>query len=158
MRIDLAPGLPEPRWPDGVRVRAFADADAHSVHALLEHGYRRGGGSVDDFRSWHAAMTGDREFDPEVWFLAWAGERLAGVALCWTSAFVKDLVVREEWRGRGLGEALLRHAFAVFRERGRDAVELKVHATNEPAIRLYRRTGMHAVECERLGEVHDREE
>ena len=46
-------------------------------------------------------MTSDAEFDRELWFLAEPeGGSLAGAALCWTSAFLKDLVVHESWRGR----------------------------------------------------------
>jgi GNAT superfamily N-acetyltransferase len=45
-------------------------------------------------------------YDARLWFLAEAGRTLAGVALCWTSAFAKDLVVHESWRRRGLGDAL----------------------------------------------------
>lgn len=129
----------------GITVRSFTAADANAVHALLEHGYRHGGGSVAPFESWLATMTSDPEFDPELWFLAESASGLAGVALCWTSAFVKDLVVHETWRRQGLGEALLRHVFAVFAARGAAAVELKVMADNHAAVRLYERVGMRAV-------------
>lgn len=146
MRVPLeGDALRSPRWPVGVAVRTFTPADAGAVHALLVHGYRRGGGSVAEFHAWLPAMLGDSEYAARLWFLAADGETLAGVALCWTSAFVKDLVVHESWRRRGLGEALLRHVFRTFAERGATAVELKVDATNAPAIRLYERAGMRAV-------------
>ena len=66
--------------------------------------------------------------------------------LCWTSAFVKDVVVRESWRRRGLGEALLLCAFNALATRGATAVELKVEAANQSAVRLYERLGMQVVE------------
>ena len=91
-------------------------------------------------------MTGDAEFDASVWFLAESREMLVGAVLCWTSAFVKDLVVRESWRRRGLGEALLRHVFTVFAARAAGAVELKVEAANASAVGLYERLGMRVVE------------
>jgi ribosomal-protein-alanine N-acetyltransferase len=59
---------------------------------------------------------------------------------------VKDLVVRESWRGRGLGEALMRHALEAFMARGMPAVELKVHAENERAVRLYERLGFRTID------------
>ena len=62
---------------------------------------------------------------------------LAGAAICWTSGFVKNIVVHERWRGRGLGAALLADALARLAARGARRVELKVHATNAAAIRLY---------------------
>lgn len=137
---------PEPAWPAGIRASTFEPEDARALHALLAHGYRRGGGSVEPFETWLPAMTGDAEFDPTLWFLAWAEDRLAGAALCWTSAFVKDIVVHETWRRRGLGEALLRRVLAAFAARDAAAVELKVEATNAGAVRLYERLGFAVVE------------
>jgi ribosomal protein S18 acetylase RimI-like enzyme len=90
-------------------------------------------------------VTTDEEFDPELWFLAESEAELAGAVICWTSAFVKDLVVHEAWRGRGLGEALLRHVFRTFAARGAPAVELKVQSDNTPAVRLYERVGMRVI-------------
>ena len=59
-----------------------------------------------------------------------------------TSAFVKDIVVHESWRRRGLGEALLLEAFRTFERRGASHVGLKVQAGNASAIALYERVGM----------------
>lgn len=147
MRVELAPSaLRPPRWPEGVVIEAFAPERAPELHALLTRGYRDGGGEVAPYEAWRARMTGDPEFAPELWFLARAGGAPVGAALCWTSAFVKDLVVDGAWRRRGLGEALLRRAFAEFSARGHVAVELKVHAENAPAVRLYERVGMRVAE------------
>jgi ribosomal protein S18 acetylase RimI-like enzyme len=147
MRADPEPrSLRAPVWPDGVDVRTFTPSDARSLHALLEHGYRAGGGSVAAFEAWLPQMTGDAEYDPELWFLAEHDSVPIGAVLCWTSGFVKDLVVRESWRGRGLGEALMRQALRAFLARGVTAVELKVHADNERAVRLYERLGFRTIE------------
>ncbi len=146
MRIDLPAPAAEPAWPEGVSVRTFRPDDANGLHALLEHGYRNGGGSVAPLQAWYPALTDDSEFDPALVVLVEGADGLAAASICWTSAFVKDLVVHEAWRRRGLGEALLRRAFETFEERGADGVELKVEAGNAPAIRLYERVGMRVVE------------
>jgi ribosomal protein S18 acetylase RimI-like enzyme len=148
MRRPLEDDPPTPSWPDGIGVRSFHPEDAPAVHALLEHAYRGGGGSVDPFETWLTAMMSDAEFDPELWFLAeLEGGSLAGAALCWTSAFLKDLVVHDSWRGRGLGAALVHHVLGEFRERGAPAVELKVASDNPAgAQRLYERLGFVVVE------------
>jgi ribosomal protein S18 acetylase RimI-like enzyme len=152
MRIELDPStLEPPRWPAGVDVRSFTLADAEPLHSLLAHAYRHGGGTVSDLATWTAQMTTDEEYDPTLWTLAQRQGLLIGAVLCWTSGFVKDVVVHEAWRGHGLGEALLRHALSTFAARGVHAVELKVHAANSPAIRLYKRVGMRIVE-----RLHDR--
>jgi ribosomal protein S18 acetylase RimI-like enzyme len=146
MRIDVRGEIPPPTWPDGSSVRGFHASDGARLHALLEHGYRNGGGSVDAFDVWLPALTGDSEFDPETCFLVEAGDELVAAEICWTSGFVKDIVVHETWRRHGLGDALLRLAFRTFQARGAPTVELKVHADNMPAIRLYERVGMRVVE------------
>ena len=146
MRIDLRGEMPPPSWPEGSSVRGFHALDGPRLHALLEHGYRNGGGSVEAYDVWLPAVTGDSEFDPETCFLVEVGDELAAASLCWTSGFVKDIVVHETWRRHGLGEALLRLAFRTFQARGAASVELKVHAQNEPAIRLYERVGMRVIE------------
>jgi ribosomal protein S18 acetylase RimI-like enzyme len=74
------------------------------------------------------------------------GDDLAAASICWASGFVKDIVVHETWRRHGLGEALLRLAFRTFQGRRATGMELKVHADNAPAIRLYERVGMRTVE------------
>ena len=147
MRVELEDVGPQaPSWPEAIELRTFLPGDAASLHALLVDGYRNGGGVVAPFDEWLPRMTGDDEFDPALWFLADSGAGLAGAALCWTSAFVKDLVVHQEWRRRGLGEALLRHVLDVFRARGAAGVELKVDADNASAFRLYGRLGLRVVE------------
>jgi ribosomal protein S18 acetylase RimI-like enzyme len=57
---------------------------------------------------------------------------------------VNELGVRNPWRRRGLGLALLRHAFAELGRLGADRVGLGVDAENVTgALRLYERAGMH---------------
>jgi ribosomal protein S18 acetylase RimI-like enzyme len=146
MRVELRGDFPPPRFPDGSHVRPFHLSDARRLHALLEHGYRHGGGTVDAYDVWLPALTEDSEFDPELCFLVEVGDELAAAAICWTSAFVKDIVVHETWRRHGLGEALLRLAFRTFQVRHATGVELKVQARNAAAIRLYERVGMRTVE------------
>ena len=146
MRVHLPRETSEPAWPDGTAVRPFRPADATRLHALLEHGYRNGGGSVAPFGTWLPALTGDGEFDPETCFLVEAGDELAAASICWTSGFVKDLVVHETWRRKGLGEAILQRASRTFQDRGVARVDLKVEVQNAGAIRLYERVGMCLVE------------
>ena len=70
MRRTLDNDPTTPAWPEGIDVRSFHSQDAPAVHALLEHAFRGGGGSVDPFETWLPPMTSDAEFDPELWFLA----------------------------------------------------------------------------------------
>ncbi|HEX4197810.1 MAG TPA: GNAT family N-acetyltransferase [Caulobacteraceae bacterium] len=144
LRRDLADGVADPVWPPGFSVRAFAPDDAAAVHRLMRIAYARGGGGVGAFEDWWPGLRDDAEFDPDLCFLAVDGSgRIVGAAQCWTSAFIKDLVVHPDARQRGLGEALLLTAFAAFRRRGAAQVDLKVELDNPTgAVRLYRRLGM----------------
>jgi ribosomal protein S18 acetylase RimI-like enzyme len=49
--------------------------------------------------------------------------------------------VRHDYRGRGLGTALLRATMQAARDKGLERVELEVFASNLPAIELYRKQG-----------------
>ncbi len=135
---------PDPEWPAGIAVRTFEPGDAEAVHALLDEAYRGWDRNYvplahDD---WVPLMTGDIEFDPTVWWLAERDGELSGCALYWSGGWLKDLVVRESERGRGLGAALVRQGLAEFARRGVQRVGLKVDAVNPTgAVRLYERLG-----------------
>jgi ribosomal protein S18 acetylase RimI-like enzyme len=143
----VIPPLPAPSFPDGVRVRTWRAGDAAAVHGLLVDAYSRGGGDVQAYEPWRECFTNDTEFDPEACLIALgAGGVIAGVALCWSTGFVKDLCVAEPYRRQGLGEALLREQAVRFRRRGVDELELKADGSNAVALRLYERLGFRVVE------------
>src|SRR4029079_2158282 len=140
--------LPVPRWTEGVTVRTYTDADAAAVHALLDEAYagwdehyvRR---PHDD---WLAFITAHEDFDPELWFLVERNGDLVACALHWKvfqqRGWVKDIVVREQERGKGLGTALLQHAFRVYADHDAVRIGLKVDSTNPTgAPKLYERAG-----------------
>jgi ribosomal protein S18 acetylase RimI-like enzyme len=53
--------------------------------------------------------------------------------------------VTHTWRGRGIGSALLRHALGWAEERGLARVVLNTGVDNQPAIRLFTRSGFRTV-------------
>ena len=56
-------------------------------------------------------------------------------------AHIEDVVVDEALRGKGIGEALMRHALSMAREAGADGVALTSNPRREAANRLYQRLG-----------------
>lgn len=54
---------------------------------------------------------------------------------------IKDLAVRQDRRGEGVGSKLLERALSVLAARGAGSVKLEVRETNEPAKTLYRAYG-----------------
>jgi ribosomal protein S18 acetylase RimI-like enzyme len=144
LRRDLSDAVADPVWPSGFSVRTFAAEDAPAVHRLMQLAYAEGGGSVGVFDAWWPALRDDGEFAAALCFLAidGAGE-IVGAAQCWTSAFVKDLVVHPRARRQGLAEALMLTVFQAFGRRGAAHVDLKVEMDNPTgAVRLYQRLGM----------------
>ncbi|HEX2505707.1 MAG TPA: GNAT family N-acetyltransferase [Gaiellaceae bacterium] len=151
MRIELEDEPPEPDWPDGIAVRAFRPAEDDEAvwradqESFADH-WEYTPDPLEDFR---AAVVGHPGFDPELFFLAVAGEELAGFAFCLIRdlgepvGWVDILGVRRPWRRRGLGLALLRHSFRELRARGAGWAGLEVDAENlTGAVRLYERAGM----------------
>jgi ribosomal protein S18 acetylase RimI-like enzyme len=139
---------PDASPPESVELRTYADADAHAVRGLLDDAYAGWDETYVPFThdDWLAFMTAHKSFDPACWFLAAVEGELAGVCLTWKEGWIKDLAVAPAARGRGLGELLLRHAFARLHERGVLRVGLKVDADNPTsAFRLYERVGMRVV-------------
>lgn len=147
LRRDLTAPIPLLAWPDGAHRAVFDVTDVKAIHALLQRAYASGFGSVlPDWLDWWEALRADSEFDPALGFVAKAENEVVGFCLCWTSSFVKDLVVAPEWQGRGLGAALLVTAMRALRERGSGEVRLKVVTTNSGARRLYERLGFTVVD------------
>jgi len=147
MRRDLTIPIPAATWPGGVRRDVFDVADIKAMHALLQRAYGNGFGSVlPDWLDWWEALRADSEFDPALCFVAKADSDVVGFCLCWTSSFIKDLVVAPELQGHGLGAALLATAMSALRERGAGGVQLKVVTANTGARRLYERLGFAVVD------------
>lgn len=151
MAIDLEAPPPSPEWPDGIRVRTLTpgvdDLAAHEAHEdAFRDVWGRPRSTLDRFQR----MIRQEDFDPTLWFLAAGGDEIAGVCFAKTVAgrgWVDVVGVRRPWRGRGLGLALLRHAFGKFFRRGVTNVGLSVDAQSlTGAPRLYSRAGMRVIQ------------
>jgi GNAT superfamily N-acetyltransferase len=151
MTMSLTGPLAEPSWPTDICVRtADPRTDLRSVYDAYRESFADAWGGVvqpyDDFvHDWSVLR-----FDPGLWFLAEEGGELAGVALCLPQrggepdlGWVSILGVRRPWRRRGLGRALLLHAFAELRARGKTRAGLGVDAGSPTgAVGLYESVGM----------------
>ena len=60
--------------------------------------------------------------------------------------YLEDIFVLPEWRGRGIGLALMRHLARLAVARGCGRMEWAVLDWNEPAIRFYRNIGAQAMD------------
>lgn len=151
MTKGLTDPVVEPRWPNGIRVRtADPQADLRPVYDTYHEAFADAWGGVDQPYDDFVHDWSVQRFDPELWFLAEEGSELAGVALCLPQrggepdlGWVSVLGVRRPWRRRGLGRALLLHAFGELKARGKTRVGLGVDAESPTgAVRLYESVGM----------------
>ena len=72
--------------------------------------------------------------------------RVAGFCAFWLvfdEVHINNVAVRPQYRGQGLGTAILRRVFAEARSLGARRATLEVRASNEGARRLYERLGFH---------------
>lgn len=65
----------------------------------------------------------------------------AGMHVLWEFAHVTNIAVHPEFRGRGIGERLLRELIRIGARRGATRMTLEVRAGNAPAQALYRKLG-----------------
>jgi mycothiol synthase len=150
MEIDLADEVPEPVWPSGISVRTLVEGEVPRIHeAFLEVWQDTSDPPNDTLEEWNHWLLRAETFEPSLWFLALAGDELAGFAVCRkdtndpAAGHVELLGVRRPWRKQGLGHALLLHSFQAFRRRGWTRGTLGVDASSPTgATRLYERAGM----------------
>jgi ribosomal protein S18 acetylase RimI-like enzyme len=148
MRRNLAEGVPAITWPQGIVLSEYRPDLAEAVHRLMELGYQEGGGRVPALDVWQQRFETDPEYDPSLCFIALDAEGIVGVCQCWTSAYIKNLVVHPRAQGQGLGRALLLHAFNIYQQRREGFVDLKVLEDNLRAQRLYENAGMRVIRRE----------
>ncbi len=157
MVIDLHKKTPVPVWPEGISLKTFAEVnDICAVYRAFNDAFRDHWGHVEQpetesVAKWKHWTASDEVFDPSFWFLAVDGEEIAGVCLCRKQEYedpdmgwVNILGVRRPWRKKGLGLAMLHHAFRQFRQLGKLRAGLGVDAQSlTGATRLYQKAGMH---------------
>jgi mycothiol synthase len=152
-RIDFARELPPPADVEGITVRGFRPEEARQlyeahVEAFADH-WGEGQETYEDFRHYHLDAS---DYDAGLWFVAWDGDELAGYIAGQEKSredpargYISLLGVRRPYRRRGLGKALLLHAFGALHARGLRGADLHVDADSlTGATGLYAKVGMSA--------------
>ncbi len=136
-------------------VRPAGIADAEEIAALHAASWRaayqgllpgrRLGPALDNDRRrrWRVALAKTRPRD--VVLVADDGQRLLGFIAVWAArgapALIDNLHVLPDWRGRRIGEHLMREAARRLRARGIRQALLWAFVANRSAIRFYERLG-----------------
>ncbi|WP_127498112.1 GNAT family N-acetyltransferase [Actinoplanes solisilvae] len=145
---DVSPVLPS--LPDGVTLRTVRpddEDDMRAFHAVVEQAFLDSDHRSASYEDWRKQLV-TPVFDE--WFVAEVGGTVAGVLESShdgeddnDEGWVKRLAVLGSYRRRGLGEALLRRAFAVYAAKGYTKAGLGVDMENPTkAARLYLAVGM----------------
>ena len=150
MQIDLNGELPAPEWPDGFSVRTMRDGEERRFYdAQMASFADTWLFAAEPYELWLHWMVEEPGFDRSLWFAVEQGDDLIGIVIARAPenepglGWVRILGVLPEHRQRGLGQALLKQAFAEFANRGFKAVGLGVDAENPTgAVRVYERAGM----------------
>lgn len=136
----------------GLTIRPARPDDADDIHAALV-GIAETVGELHKMTSTPDDIRRDG-FGPHARFhtlIAEIDSTFAGMCLyfpiysTWRGqpgAFVQDLFVAKDFRGKRIGEHLLRHLARAVRDEGGGYIELQVDAGNLTAQRFYRRIGM----------------
>ncbi len=153
MQISLA-GLSStaPPSPPGVLVRPLRgddEDDMRAFHAVIQEAFLDTDHHSTDYATWRRQVDGESSLSFDEWFAAEADGRVVGALQSSDSGvddnegWVKRLAVLRAYRKRGIGEALLRRAFAVYAGKGRSKAGLGVDLANPTqAARLYYAVGM----------------
>jgi mycothiol synthase len=151
MGIELQETPPLAQWAEGIVIRTLVPGMERAVYEADEEAFKDHWGFISmDFAEWSHWALGGEDFDPSLWFLAMDGDEIAAFAMCAdekeSGGWVQVLGVRRPWRRKGLGLALLQHAFGEFYRRDIHNVYLGVDSQSlTGATRLYERAGMHVV-------------
>ena len=136
---------------DGVRIRPAEQTDVPLLLSLIIElaDYERAADQVTGTQDGlHSALFGPRPCAEAV--IAEVDRAPAGFALffrafsswlCQPSLHLEDLYLRPEFRGNGVGLALLSHLAALAIDRGCARLEWAVLGWNSPAIEFYERVG-----------------
>ncbi len=139
------PALPVGYSIDSVR----SDADFAEWHAAHQDSFSQHFGFTPrPAEQWITHFREGESIDAEGRFLLRVDGRVAGFVICTdfnaheNGGYVDLLGVRHEFQGRGLGELLLRWAFAHSAKRGFTAIDLSVDTGNTSgALQLYTKLG-----------------
>lgn len=148
MSLDGVSATPPPPPPD-VTVRPVEPSELRDFHEVIEEAFRDSDHRATDFDTWRAQVDAESSVSWDEWFAAFVDGRLVGALQSSDSGveddegWVKYLAVLRPYRRRGVGEALLRHAFAAYAAKGRRTAGLGVDLANPTkAARLYTAVGM----------------
>jgi len=151
LRIDLDMEISWPVLPDGLAIRDWRPGeDDRAVWRVIEDAFSEWPGRDEEtpFEDWSATVAGHVAVRPDVTPVVVDGDRIVGVAVGMDyqaspldEGWIQQLAVHHDYRGRGLGRALLTESFRRFRSLGQRQAGLSTDSRTG-ALSLYEHVGM----------------
>jgi GNAT superfamily N-acetyltransferase len=123
-----------PRMMELIKELAVFEKAPDAVTVTLEHFVNTGFGENPVWQALVAVDTSEKIIGISLWYMrysTWKGLRL----------YLEDLIVTEEYRGKGIGKKLFEDTIAEARKLNVSGMMWQVLDWNEPAIEFYKKYG-----------------
>ena len=136
MEIKIRKAIPDdcPRMMELIKELAVFEKAPDAVTVTLEHFIKAGFGENPVWQALVAVDDSEKIIGISLWYMrysTWKGLRL----------YLEDLIVTEEYRGRGIGKKLFEETIAEARKLKVTGMMWQVLDWNEPAIEFYKKYG-----------------
>lgn len=145
--------IPDLRLPDGVEVRPVEDSHLRAIWEADVEAFRDHRGYVEQTETDWEAWLDSPHWDPGLWQVAWAGDRVVGQVRSYIDraenetfgrlrGWTEDISTGLEWRRQGIAGSLICSSLHLLRARGMLEAALGVDTENpNGALRLYESLG-----------------
>jgi ribosomal protein S18 acetylase RimI-like enzyme len=150
MKRGIDDPLPHAPMPEGIEVRKpNGDNEFRAIFKAENEAFRDHWGHVEPTEESYQRWLTQPNFNPDLWKVAWDGDRVAGMVLNFLNeeenqasdrkrGYTEDIAVLEPYRRKGLARSLLVQSIEMFREMGMEETALGVDTQNRNhALNLY---------------------
>jgi mycothiol synthase len=157
MTRSLSEPIPDLPLPAGIEVQLVRPDQYEQLRTAMNEAFGDHWGwsamTEKDFQAWR----NNRNFQPHLWQVGWAGAEIVGTVLNFIDAesnvkyqrrrgWTESICVRRPWRKQGVAKALIARSMRLLQEQGMTEVALNVDTQNPTgALQLYEGLGYRAV-------------
>ena len=154
---NLSEPFPSAPMPPGLEVLPVKPEHFRPIFIASNEAFRDHWGAVDESEEMYKAQLESKDFNPELWKVAWSGDQVAGVVHNFINndeneeykrkrGYTEGICTRRPWRKLGLARSLLVQSMQMFKEMGMTETALSVDSQNlSGAFRLYEGVGYRKV-------------
>jgi GNAT superfamily N-acetyltransferase len=156
-RPDLE-NIPDHPLPAGLEVRPVKQEHIRIIWDAMVVAFRDHWGTTIPSEEDYQEFTADRNFRPDLWQVAWEGDRVVGTVIPFIDAvenekfhrlrgWTEEITTQREWRKKGVAHALLVNALHRLKAEGMKEAALHVDSENPTgALSVYTSVGFQPIE------------